>query len=189
MGRMVLGIVLASIVMFFWGFLFWGINPYAYHAWRPVEDHETAAAALLRQFSERGTYYVPEMIEDRELLESRFEAGPLAFVHMIDVDGRPMFDPTIMLQGFVLNTVVIMLIALFLHQALPALPTYGRRFGHAGLAGLAAVVFIDCGDAVWWQIPWDWKLMQASYDLSAWIVAAAVLSAFIRPTAGIAESD
>lgn len=40
---------------------------------------------------------------------------------------------------------------------------------------------IDFGDAVWWKIPWDWKIYQIFYDLVAWVIAGLVLGKFVRP--------
>ena len=102
-------------------------------------------------------------------------------MYMADVDGGPMVDPAIMIGGFVLNLVAIVLIALLLKLVVSALPTYASRVAFVSLAGIAAAVFIDGGGAVWWRIPWEWKLYQGVYDVAFWIIAGVILAAFIRP--------
>jgi hypothetical protein len=61
-------------------------------------------------------------------------------------------------------------------------PTYAARFGLSTIAGIAAIVLIHLGDAVWWAIPWPWELMQATYNFSAWLLASAMLAHFVRTT-------
>ncbi len=105
----------------------------------------------------------------------------MAFVHMLSIDGRAMADPSIMIQGFILNLVVIVLIAVLLRQVCSALPAYSDRVKFSALVGLTAAIFIDCGGAVWWQIDWPWKLYQAFYSFSACVLIGLVLARFIEP--------
>lgn len=39
---------------------------------------------------------------------------------------------------------------------------------------------IDLGDAAWWQTPLDWKLMQASYNFTALLIAGLVMGALLK---------
>ena len=101
-------------------------------------------------------------------------------MHMLAPKGRSRVDATIMGTGFVLNLVVIVLVAVLLHNVTPFMPTYLGRVGLVTLAGITASVLIDGGDVVWWQVPWEWKLYQATYNVSVWIIAGAILAAFVR---------
>jgi len=181
--RTLLGIVIASIVVYLWGFLFWGVCPLPYEAWQRAVDEPTAAAALRLHFPKNGVYFVPGRNADVAAAEKSFADGPVAFVHMLDVDGRPMMDPNIMAQGFGLNVAIIVLLAWILRNAAAGLPTYGSRLKQATLCGLFAVALVDLGDAVWWQIAWEWKLWQALYGLTASIVIGLILAAFIKAPA------
>jgi hypothetical protein len=91
-------------------------------------------------------------------------------------------DPSIMLQEFFLNLAfaVAVALALLMELTLGATSTYGLRFKISAVAGLAAIVLIHAGDAVWWALPWSWELMQLLYNLSAWLLASAVLAHFVR---------
>lgn len=181
MVRLIVGIVLADVVLYFWGFLFWGVNPFWSQVIRQASDDRAAAQAVRTHFPARGTYLVPGLHQPAETLATAFPEGPVAFVHVTHPDGRPIMDPQIMLNGFLLNTVVVVLIALVLNQVKPALPSYASRVGHCLLIGLTAAILVDIGEAAWWTLPLDWKLWQAGYSASVWLVAGAVLAAFIRP--------
>jgi hypothetical protein len=183
MKRTIIGVAISAVVLYVWGFLYWGLGPYRTMVWKQAKDKDDGAAgqALLEHFPENGTYYVPGFGHDQATIEGLFESGPVAFVHMLSTDGRPMADPSIMIQGFLLNLVVIVLVAVLLRRVCSALPTYFDRVKFVALVGLTAALLIDVGGAVWWQIDWSWKLYQALYDFSAWLVIGAILAKFIEP--------
>ncbi|HEX3555631.1 MAG TPA: hypothetical protein VIA62_20610 [Thermoanaerobaculia bacterium] len=184
MRRFVLGVILAALAMFVWGMLYWGANPLPYTTWKRSTDDVAAGQALLKYFPQNGTYYIPGMYHDKATLARMFQQGPVAFVHMLRREGRPMMDPSIMGKGIVLYLAVALLFAWVLRLALPALPTYGSRVKLAALLALVAVVMIDLGDAVWWYIPLDWKIQQGLYNLSALLVGGLVLARFVDARPG-----
>ncbi len=94
--------------------------------WKQAKDDVSAGQSLLQHFPEAGTYYVPASTHDPETLERLFQKGPIALVHMISSSGRPVMDPSIMIQGFLLNLVVIVLIGLLLRRVSASLPSLGR---------------------------------------------------------------
>lgn len=181
MKRTALGVIIAAIVLFAWGFLYWGFGPYRTMIWKQSTDDIAAGKALLEYFPQNGTYFVPSFNRDEETAQTLYEAGPVAFVHMLSISGSSMADFSLMINGFILNLVVIVLIAVLLRQVCAALPTYIDRVKFVALAGLTAAVFINCGDAVWWQIDWSWKLYQAFYSFSAWLIIGLILAKFIEP--------
>jgi hypothetical protein len=181
MARLIPGVIVAAIVLYLFGFVYWGMGPYGTLIWKHAADDEAAGAALVAHFPENGTYFVPGADQDQETVKGRFEKGPVAFVHMLAVEGRPQVDASIMIGGFVLNLLAIVLIAALLKIAAPALPTYAARVGFVALAGATAALFIEGNEAVWWQITWQWKLYQAVYDVAFWIIAGMILAAFIGP--------
>ncbi|MBC8355238.1 MAG: hypothetical protein H8E66_24955 [Planctomycetes bacterium] len=180
MKKMILGIVIASVVLYMWGFVYWGLGPYPTMIWKHAPDDAAAGQALLAHFPENGTYFVPGAGHDQATAEGLFDKGPVAMVHMIAANGRPMMDPSIMVGGFLLNVVVIGLICILMSQVRAALPTYVDRVKFIALAGVTASVLIDCGDIVWWQIDWSWKLYNALYHVSAWVITGLILAKFIE---------
>lgn len=179
MKKAILGIVIASVVLYMWGFVYWGLGPYPKLIWKQANDDVAAGQALSEHFPENGVYFVPGAGHDQATAEGLYETGPVAMVHMIAADGRPMMDPSIMVGGFALNVVVIVLIGALMCQVRAALPTYAHRVKFAALAGLTAAMLIDCGDIVWWQIDWSWKLYNAFYHFSAWLIVGLVLAKFM----------
>jgi hypothetical protein len=182
MKRFVLGVVLSALAMFLWGMLYWGANPLPYKTWKQPTDEAGAGQALLQYFPQNGTYFIPGLDHDKPTLDRMFRQGPVAFVHMLRREGRPMFEASLMIKGLLLYLAVACLLEWLMGLALPGLPTYGRRVKFAAVAALLAVFMIDVGDVVWWYMPFDWKLQQALYDFSALLVGGLVMAKFMpRP--------
>jgi hypothetical protein len=178
---MVAGIVIAQVVLYFFGFIWWGLGPYPSLIWKQAKNAETAAQALREQFPENGTYFVPSTVGKPEDVDQAMQKGPVAFVHMLRVEGRPSMEPSIMVAGFVTNLIVIVLIALLLGRCSAALPTYADRVKFVAFVGVIAAFFIDGGEIVWWQMPANWKLYQAGYDFLFWVIAGLILAKFVGP--------
>ena len=182
MKRTVLGGVVATVVVYLWGFLFWGASPLPYVVWKETPDDRAAGQALLQHFPESGVYYLPANGNpDRSEL---FDAGPVGFV-FIDTDGRPAVDPSIMIGGFALNAVIVALVALVL--GLSSATTYAARMKLVVVTGVASVVLVNFGNSVWWAIPWSWELVQGFYNFSAWLIAGAIMARFLTPSEGVAS--
>ncbi len=180
MKRTAIGVAIACVVLYVWGFLYWGFGPYKTHIWKHTRDDAAAGAALREHFPQNGTYLVPGFANDDATMEALSKKGPVALVHMIAVGGGPSFDPMMLAKGFVLNLIVIVLIALLLRQVATSLPTYWDRVRFVTLAGLRAAVLIDGGDIAWWHISWEWKLYQAFYSVSFWVIAGLILARFVN---------
>lgn len=183
MKKTILGIVIAQVVLYFLGFVYWGLGPYPTLIWKQAKDSAVAAQALREQFPQNGTYFVPSTAGKPEDVDHAMRQGPVAFVHMLRVEGRPQMEPSIMATGFLTNLIVIVLIALLLHRVASALPTYADRVKFVAFAGFIAAFFIDGGEIVWWQMPADWKLYQAGYDFLFWVIAGLILAKFVNKPA------
>jgi hypothetical protein len=181
MKRTLIGVAIACVVLFFWGFLYWGLGPYKTLIWKHARNDAAAGAALREQFPENGTYLVPSFTNDEKTMEELSKKGPVAFVHMLAVDGTATFDPMMLIKGFVLNLIVIVLIALLLRRVATSLPTYLERVTFVALTGLTAALLIDGGDVAWWNISWAWKLYQGFYSVSFWILTGLILAWFVTP--------
>ncbi len=181
MKRAILGVVLATVVLFLYGSLFWGVNPLPCSAWQQTNGDEAAGMALREHFPTPGTYYLPGRYNDEETLNRLYTTGPVALLHIAALDGLPMIEPSIMGKGLLLNLAMVLILAAILRSALPVLPTYGSKVKLAALIGLAAAVLIDGGQAVWWRVSVSWQMHLFLYDLTAFVVAALVLAPFIRP--------
>ncbi|MFO1045574.1 MAG: hypothetical protein U0941_27660 [Planctomycetaceae bacterium] len=178
--RSVLGVFLASLALFFFGFLFWGLNPLPYQSWSKPTDEPGAMEALRKHFPERGTYFCPSFDADPKVTDEKFRKGPLAFVFLLTPQGRPVEDPRIMIQGYLLSLVGLSLITVQMRQVRTALPTYRSRVLFAAVSGVIASVMILIGDVVWWQMPLPWKLWQGLYHVLGWTISGAVLARFVE---------
>ena len=165
-------VLLAAVAIYFWGFLFWGVNPLPYQSWQQADD-EAAQAALRELFPREGTYYVPGRAHDEAEMSALFERGPIAMVHMADIDGRPMMDPSIMAIGFVLCVFTPAVIALVVSRFGGG---YGERMKSVLLLAFAASFAIHLGDVVWWSADLGWKMWPMVYDFVAWTIAGAILA-------------
>ena len=179
MKRTFIGVVLAQFVLYFFGFLYWGLGPYPSLIWKQAKNADAAAQSLRELFPQNGTYLVPSTVGDPAAVDQAMRKGPVAFVHMLRVDGRPAMDPSIMITGFVTNFIVIVMISLLLKRCSPALPTYADRVKFVAFVGFIAAFFIDGGEIVWWQMPADWQLYRAGYDFLFWVIAGLILAKFV----------
>ncbi len=173
--RLAIGIFLAALAAYVWGFLYWGLPGPAYAAWQTLENDEAAMTALRESFPRNGTYFVPGRNHDDAAAAQLYERGPVAFVHILAHDGRPMMDPSIMVMGFVHYIAAAGLLALVFSVAGLS---GGRALKASAAIGVFAVVMAHLGESVWWQLSWSWKLGQALYDAAAITIMGAVLSRF-----------
>jgi hypothetical protein len=180
MNKQLIGVVLATIAVFMWGFVYWGLMSAPYAPLKATNGDEAAQRALLEHFPSTGMYLVPGAYNTPEDAARMFAEGPMAMVNFVR-EGQAMEDPVMMGQGFALNLLVVLLLAVVMKRALPALPSYRERIVFTALIGLTAVVMINFGDAVWWRYPWAWKASQSLYGLVSFTIAGAILGKFIQP--------
>src|SRR5690606_3979537 len=76
MKNQLIGVVLATIAMFFWGFLYWGATTIPYGPLKASNGDEAAQQALLEHFPTTGMYMIPGMHNDTDDLRRMYEAGP-----------------------------------------------------------------------------------------------------------------
>ncbi|QDT65737.1 hypothetical protein [Calycomorphotria hydatis] len=185
--RFNLGIVIAAIALYAFGFLYWGVSPFGTFVWERPKDPEAVRAFLKEHFPENRTYGIPVFPapdggEDakNEFAKAHAE-GPVAIVHMTNVDGRPALDSSIMIKGFILNAICIMLVANIMKFVVTSLPTYISRLLFVLSLGLLVAIFTQAGDIVWWKIDWQWKSYIAVYDLGSFLIIGAILAHYISP--------
>lgn len=177
MKETVTGIIVATLVLYVWGFLFWGVNPIPYEALTQAPDDAAVQEMLREYFPESGTYLVPGTAHDDDELTRLFEAGPIATVHIRLSGGSPM-DIGIMIGGFILDLVFVTILAAFFRMA-GAMEF--RDFARLSLGvGAAAVVLIDVGDMIWWRETVSWRIWPAIYNFTAFLIAGHLLGAFMK---------
>lgn len=177
MRKTLIGIIVTTFTLYFWGFIYWGINTLPYSAWQQTPDDQAAQEMLIEHFPTSGTYFVPGRNNDAEIREALYSNGPTGFVH-IKHGGSSEMDPAVMLAGFAHHLVIAcLLVGLFRVSGARELREFIRL---AAAAGLVAVVAIDVGDMIWWQVPVEWKLWQMLYNYSVWLLAGVLLGIFLK---------
>ena len=177
--RLLLGSLCVALVAWVWSLLFYVILPIPYYTMSQTADDQAAGAALLEHFPESGIYFIPGNSNPPELRAELYERGPTGFV-IIDVDGRPEFDPSIMLMGFALNGFVMVLWAVLFRLCVPSAWRYVDRLNLIFLVAAIAVVMVNLGDVAWWALPLNWELAQAFYNFTALVLGGAIVARFVH---------
>jgi len=180
MKRILIGSLLAAVVLFVWGFLFWGLSGVANAVMDPVPDEAALSQKLSEALPKSGVYvlpYPPSQPSDEFL--KRHEAGPLAQIFYRREGLNPM-SGGVFGAGFVHMLVSVLVMAFALNLALPATSSYGARVKLVIVAGLAGAIYSNLGKPIWWHHVWDYHLLEFVYDFTSWVLAGLVLARFVR---------
>lgn len=170
------GAAIAAVVVFFWGFVYWGISPFPYQIMNPVRDEPGLTQALATYLPGGGAYLMPHPSDPS--MEKKVQAGPLAMIIYRSGGGR---SPGVVFGGGFLHMLVsAFLMGLVLQRALPALATYGARVGFVFLAGLAGATYGHLGAPFWWNQPLRFHGLFFVYDVVSWLLVGLVLARFVR---------
>lgn len=178
--RFLIGVVVASVALFFWGFIFWTVSPYPKTVMKSPPNQEAFRQALLTNFEEDGVYLIPGMgdPEDPEFAKLQ-EAGPIATL-MFRREGTPPMS-TVMLNGYLHMLGSVFLLAIVLATA--GRRTYFGRFMLVFWLGLFVAVWAEMSDVVWFFYPLRYACLKQSYHVTSMIVVGAILAFFVRPPA------
>lgn len=182
MTRWIVAVLLASVVQFFWGFLFWTNAPTGLQMMKGVPEEDRLLQALKEQNLSTGVYFLPwygASEEDNEAMVRKHESGPLVQV-IYHAEGVPAMDPKIFAFGYLHMVGGCLLASILLCLAGPGLPSYLARVLFVSLLGVFAAFALNFAQPIWFHHPWEFHLLQSVYDVVNWIVAGLILAAFIR---------
>jgi hypothetical protein len=191
MVRLLVGALLASVVLFGWGFLFWEKSPLRYAVLKPVPNNETVVGVLQKNLPESGVYLSPfadesGSREDRETAEKelreKHRQGPRVEV-IYRKEGIDPISSVVFGVGFAHMFLSSLLIGLLLKLALPGLPSYSSRVLFVFVAGVFSAVWVDLSTPIWFHHPWGLPLFNALYHASSWFLAGLILGAVLPPRA------
>lgn len=160
-----LGSILAAVVMFALGFVFFGLLGGI--VWDPIAADTAASvqSALGSTLPASGTYMVPP--ED-----AAFMLGPSAVVAFVAAGGLPTM-PMAMGMGFV----HFLLSALLIAYGLKAVGgDFARQAAVVVWFGLAASAFMHLGDPIWYGFSWRPALFEFVADAVMFIAGGLVLA-------------
>lgn len=171
--KAMLGVLLTGIVLFMFGFLYWGVNPLPYKAWNSVEDPAAVQSAAGELFPQDGVYFIPGPGNQPEALKL-LETGPAM---LLTIDHSPVAgpDPRALAMGLVHN----ILCAALLLLGLSKVSGPGGYVGTSTLIGICACFVINGSEIVWWMQPLAWITHQVIYYLLYFALAGFVLSFFL----------
>lgn len=175
--KLAIGIVLAALALFVFGFLYWAVNPLAYGSWNELPDPAGAKAAARAQFPATGVYGFPRPGEMAD--------GMSAIVYVRHDLPESSPDPVELLKGLAHYVLVAAVLALVLPRGAGLAATVRR----AAVLGLASVVIIEGTDVVWWGYPLAWKLWGAAYHVLLFVLGALVLTWFLPARRRLGGND
>lgn len=179
MQRLALGSLLAAVVMFLWGFLFWGAGLGAASMQHGL-DNDAIRAAIAAHVPATGTYFVPDMEHrDTEAFLRLHKEGPVTMM-FVRKEGADAMSPSVFALGFLHMFVSTLLMAYLVRMALPALGSFGARLCFVTMAGFVGSFWGHVADPIWFFHPWTFHLWTMGYDIVAWTLAGAVLAKFAR---------
>lgn len=179
--RFLLGVIVGSVALFVWGFLFWGFSPYPQTILQEMPNRDAVANVLRENVPESGAYLIPGWGDptDDEFVQ-RHEAGPIATV-LYHAEGAPPMAPAVFIKGYLHMLASTFLLALILATA--GRRTYFGRFMLAFWIGLFVAIWAELGDVVWFYYPIRYACLNQTYHVTSMILLGAILAFFIRPPA------
>lgn len=178
--RMIVGSLVSAVLLFLWGYVFWGMNPFAEKVMRTAPNQEAYVESLNNSVTESGVYIIPAGADrmDDESVAPLHEAGPIAtlFFHK---EGAPMMSPKVMGYGF-LHMLLSAFIAAIVVAASEA-RTFFSRFMLVFWVSIFAAVWVELSNVVWYYFPMDYFWLKFAYHVSAGIIMAIVLGLIIQP--------
>jgi hypothetical protein len=189
MVRVLVAALLAAVVLFFWGFVWWMVLPFGSSVIQPVPlplaDQEKFVAGLETLTPASGVYFFPyagpsASPEDQEVVQKRQREGPLVEV-VYRKNGVDAMSPAYFAKGFGHMVLSALLAGTLLSLAAPALRSYPRRVAFAALLGFFGAFAFDLSSILWFNHPWQFPVMMAAFNASGWLLASLVLAAVIRP--------
>lgn len=186
MARVIIGALVATIAMFFIGFIFFA-TPLAKLGIANIEDPQAAAVqqALAASLPRTGTYQVPGT--DTPAQTNMYSRGPIATIHY-NTDGFAATDGASIAKGLVLNFLVALLIGAALIGIDRRVPDLGSRARVAVIIAVAATAYTRLGEPIHWHHDWGHFIYLFVADALT-LAAAGVIVAWFLPKSNAAPAD
>jgi hypothetical protein len=184
--RILLAAVLAAVLMFLWGFLFWGVMNIGASMMQPLPAAaELDLLAVLRNVQAPSGMYLYPMppsegdAEAQQLFASQHLEGPRLQLALVAEGGQPMPASQLAL-GWGHNFLIALLAGCLLALAGRGLPCFGTRLLAVLLVVLVAGLWGNGADWIWWFHSGTYCLGNAAYQLGGGLLMAVVLAALVK---------
>lgn len=171
MKNFVIAPAVAALAMFLWGFVYYGISGLPYRATQPSD----AVAPALANLPASGTYIVPDPRSGTDPAEYK---GPVA---VLNYNATPRAMGATMALGYLHGFACCLLLALLLWRVGTWLGSFQCKLGFCFMTGLLVTLFSSGGGYVWWHASGAWTLAVMAYDLTAFLLAGAILIKMVTP--------
>lgn len=194
--RVVTASVLSAVVLFVWGFVYWGMLAPVVSPWYTFDaETDTEVIATLKQsFPESGVYMYPWLTAEAGKVEGAQEEfakqhaeGPIVKIFYLKQGMSSSALVTMMVSGFVHMLITSIICCILLAVAEPSC-CYWARLGFVFGLGLFATVWIEGSNLVWWHYPANHIVFVGAYNLVAWLLAGLVIAAIVKKPVQAAES-
>lgn len=184
--RVLSAAVISAILIFVWGFLFWGVMGVGEKFLKPLPAELDLLAVLRGSQAESGMYVYPMPTkmgnaEAEAEFKEKHQEGPLLQL-AYHREGAPPLAPAMFAKGLALNFAVALLSACLVALVAPSLPTFGRRLGFVLLLSLIVAAWTNVGDVVWWFHSPQYCLGNMAYTLVAGLLMGLVIATIVRPS-------
>jgi hypothetical protein len=182
MKSVLIGSLIGSIVLFLWGFAYWGLLPISGMVF---VDAPPSLTQELRTLPRSGTYLVPGMdLYERDEAEFRrqHQTGPIATLYVRKEGANPGSPSTIGL-GLLHMFVSVVLMGMLLRSVAGVMPVYGSRALFTWIAGSVGAFMADISPIIWWLQPAPLHVANLVYHVVGWGWVGLILARFVRPRA------
>ena len=195
--RVITAALISAILMFFWGFVFWGpvLNMTARLMSPLPEEAELDVIAPLRANNVLdGMYLYPGAVADPtakaavDAWNKKVEEGPILHMAYHQQGISPM-DPVMFAKGLAHSFVIALLSATLLATVVHGLPTYASRVGVLLLVSLIAAIWTNVGNVIWWFHTVEYAAGQIAYTVVAGLLMALATAAIVKPRHPTATSQ
>lgn len=168
--RTALAAIASAAVLFFFGFLWWGVLMPVVQPAQVITD-EAFVQSMSESLQQSGLYFYPNYAEPVD-----DASRPMAIIYY---NAQQPSMAKMMAGGFLHMLVVSALVCAVLPYV--RAPTFGARFCFVFFLGLFVAAWADLGAMVWWRHPSAWAAFHFGYDVLSWLLAGLVIAAIAKP--------
>jgi hypothetical protein len=192
--QLVLGSVLGAVVLFIWSAIAWMVIPWPGQPLRSFTNEDAVGQAISANAPRSGNYLLPNLAKRtpgmtdqqyaaaEKAMADRWARGPIVFA-AVRLEPFDRSAAALVIQFF--TQLLLALLATLLLLQTSGLSRAGRI---AFVAAIGVIIFVGghVDEWNWWSFSNAYMLMQFGAIVIGWVLAALVISTFVRGKAAIA---